>query len=220
MILAVTGLQRERRILAGLDVEVVLGGDDVDRHASGKRGVISIGIAGALAPELKPGTWVVADAVHDGDATLPTDRDWTTRLVSRLPAARRGTLLGADTIAATVAAKVELHRATGAIAVDMESHVAARAARRRGLPFVAARVVSDAAHRTLPPAALVGMRGDGSVDLSAVLRSLLSAPWQLPALIRTGLEAETAFRALLRGHRLLGPRLGGPDVGKLPADMV
>ena len=39
-------------------------------------------------------------------------------------------------------------------------------------------VVSDAAHRTLPPAALVGMRSDGNVDLPAVLRSLLSAPWQ------------------------------------------
>ena len=42
MILAVTGLQRERRILAGPGVEVVLGGDDVDRHASGKQGVIRL----------------------------------------------------------------------------------------------------------------------------------------------------------------------------------
>jgi adenosylhomocysteine nucleosidase len=229
MILAVTGLQRERRIIAGAGpdsgVEVVLGGDDVDRHASGKHGVISIGIAGALAPQLKPGAWVIADAVHDGGATLPTDRDWTTRLLARLPAATRGVVLGADAIAATAAVKAELHHATGAIAVDMESHIAARAARHHGLPFVAARVISDAAHRTLPPAARVGMRADGGIDLPAVLRSLLVAPWQLPALIQTGLEAETAFRALFRGHRLLGPGLAGPippgsDVGKLPADVV
>ena len=33
-------------------------------------------------------------------------------------------------------------------------------------------------------------------------------------------EAETAFRALLRGHRMLGPGLGSPDFGKLPPDMV
>ena len=220
MILAVTGLQRERRILAGPGVEVVLGGDDVDRHASGKQGVISIGIAGALAPQLKPGAWVVADAVHAGDATLPTDRDWTMRLLSHLPAASRGVLLGADTMAATAAVKAGLHRATGAIAVDMESHIAARAARRHGLPFVAARVISDTAHRTLPPAARVGMRADGGIDLPSVLRSLLMTPWQLPALIRTGLEAETAFRALLRGYRLLGPGFGGPNLGKLPADVV
>lgn len=220
MILAVTGLQRERRILASAEVEVVLGGDDIDRHAAGKRGVISIGIAGALAPDLKPGDWVVADAVRDRDELLPTDRDWTARLASRLPTAQRGLFVGGDTIAATAAGKAALHRATGAIAVDMESHRAARAAQRRGLPFAAARVISDAADRTLPPAARVGMKSDGNVDLPAVLRSLLMSPWQLPALIRTGLEAETAFRALLRGHRGLGPGLGSPNLGKLPPDVV
>lgn len=227
MILAVTGLQRERRILAGPGVEVVAGGGDqarlegeVERLASGMRGIISIGIAGALAPGLRPGKWVVATAVDDDGIKLPTDPDWTDRLVSRLPGADRGMLLGVDSVAATVVQKDALRRSSGAIAVDMESHVVARVARRRGLPFVAARVISDAAHRTLPPAARVGMRADGGVDLPAVLRSLMAAPWQIPALIRTGVEAEKAFRALLRGHRLLGPRLGGPDVGELAADMI
>ena len=227
MILAVTGLQRERRILAGPDVEVVAGGGDhvrleaeLERLAPTARGIISIGIAGALAPGLRPGRWVVATAVHDGGRALPTDPDWTDWLASRLPGAERGVLLGIDAVAATAEQKAELHRTSNAIAVDMESHVAARVARHHRRPFVAARVISDAAHRTLPPAARVGMRADGNVDLPAVLRSLAVAPWQLPALIRTGLEAETAFRALLRGHRLLGPGFGGPDVGKLPADMV
>jgi adenosylhomocysteine nucleosidase len=227
MILAVTGLQRERRILAGPGVEVVAGGGDqvrleaeLERLVSGVRGIISIGIAGALAPGLRPGRWVVATAVHDRGAALPTDPDWTDWLVSRLPNAEHGVLLGVDTVAATAGQKAELRRASNAIAVDMESHVVARVARHHRRPFVAARVISDAAHRTLPPAARVGMRSDGGVDLPAVLRSLLAAPWQLPALIRTGLEAETAFRALLRGHRLLGPGLGGPNLSKLPPDMV
>lgn len=217
MILAVTGLRRERRIFVGPGVEVIAGGGDrarlegeVERLASGMRGIISIGIAGALAPGLRPGNWVVATAVGDDGIKVPTDPDWTDRLVSRLPAPERGVLLGVDTIAATVVQKDELRRSSGAIAVDMESHVVARVARHRGLPFVAARVISDAAHRTLPPAARVGMRADGGVDLPAVLRSLMAAPWQTPALIRTGVEAEKAFRALLRGHRLLGPRLVGP----------
>ncbi|WP_395714980.1 phosphorylase [Reyranella sp.] len=232
MILAVTGLQRERRILVGPGVVVVAGGGDqarlegdVERLASGTRGIISIGIAGALAPGLRPGRWVVATAVGDDGIKLPTDPDWSGRLVSRLPEAVRGMVLGVDSVAATAVQKDELRRSSGAIAVDMESHVAARVARRRGVPFAAARVISDAAHRTLPPAARVGMRADGGVDLPAVLRSLMAAPGQLPALIRTGLEAETAFRALLRGHRLLGPGLagpglGGPDVGELSSDMV
>jgi adenosylhomocysteine nucleosidase len=232
MILAVTGLQRERRILAGPGVEVVAGGGDqarleaeLERLAPGVRGIISIGIAGALAPGLRPGRWAVATAVHDRGVELPTDPDWTDWLVSRLPGAERGVLLGVDSVAATAGQKAELRRASNAIAVDMESHVAARVARHHRRPFVAVRVISDAAHRTLPPAARVGMKSDGGVDLPAVLRSLLVAPWQLPALIRTGLEAETAFRALLRGHRLLGPGFGGPtlpgpNLGKLPPDMV
>lgn len=227
MILAVTGLERERRILAGPGVEVVAGGGDharleavLDRLAAGMDGIISIGIAGALAPGLAPGRWVVADAVSDGLSVMQTDPGWAVRLVTRLPHAARGVLFGADTIAATAAQKAKLYRTSGALAVDMESHVAARIAHRHGLPFVAARVISDAADRTLPPAALVAMRSDGGVDLPAVLRSLLSEPLQLPALIRTGLEAERAFRALLRGYRSLGAGLGRLDVGELPADMV
>jgi hopanoid-associated phosphorylase len=220
MILAVTGLQRERRLLAGPGVEAVAGGGDharlaavLDRLAPGMDGIISIGIAGALAPGLRPGQWVVATAVQAGGETMPTDRDWTDRLVSRLSHAKQGLLLGSDDMVAAAAQKAELHRMSGALAVDMESHVAARIATRHCLPFVAARVISDASHRTLPPAARVGMRRDGGVDLPAVLRSLLASPWQLPALIRTGLEAEWGFRALRRGRRRLGAGLGGPNVG-------
>ena len=88
-ILAVCGLQRERRILSSPGVEVAVGAGDLDRLTVGKRGVISIGIAGALAPGLRPGTWVVAAAVRDGNDLLPTDPDWTTRLIARLPAAER-----------------------------------------------------------------------------------------------------------------------------------
>jgi hypothetical protein len=116
--------------------------------------------------------------------------------------------------------KAALHRTTGSLLVDMESHIVARVAGRHRLPFAAARVISDAAHRTLPPAARVGMKSDGGMDLPAVLRSLLANPGQLPALIWTGLEAERGFRALLRGYRCLGPRLGGPDLGQPALDMA
>jgi adenosylhomocysteine nucleosidase len=219
MILAATGLQRERRIVGGPDIEAIAGGGDparlealLERLAGRASGIISIGIAGGLAPGLQVGQWIVADAVLVDGEPMPTDMAWTGRLVARLPEAARGVLLGANIMAAEAMQKASLHRATGAVAVDMESHVVARVARRRHLPFAVARVVSDAAHHTLPPAARVGMKSDGGIDLPAVLRSLLAEPGQLPALIRTGLEAERGFRALLRGHRRLGPRLGGPDL--------
>lgn len=219
-ILAVTGLRREARLLAGPGIEVVAGGGDHRRLEATLEGraehvsrIISIGIAGGLAPDLGPGQWVVAHAVLDRSGTLPTDQAWTDRLKARLPAAVEGVFLGADAMAAEQAEKAALHRTTKAIAVDMESHVAARVARRRGVPFAAARVICDPAHRTLPPAARVGMRSDGHVDMLAVLRSLRAEPSQLPALIRTAWEAERAFRGLLRGHRLLGAGLACPDLG-------
>ena len=219
MILAATGLQRERRIVAGPGVEAVAGGGDqarleaaLDRLAAAARGIISIGIAGGLAPRLQAGQWVVADAVLVDDMSVPTDSLWTGRLAARLPEASRGLVLGANAMVAEATQKAALHRATGAVAVDMESHVVARVAQRHRLPFAVARVVSDAAHHSLPPAARVGMKSDGRMDLPSVLRSLVTNPGQLPALIRTGLEAERGFRALLRGHRRFGPRLGGPDL--------
>jgi hopanoid-associated phosphorylase len=219
MILAATGLQRERRIVAGPDIEAIASGGDpvrleamLDRLAGTASGIISIGIAGALAVGLPVGQWVVADAVMDDGESLPTDPAWTGRLAARLPEAARGVLLGVNAMVAEATQKASLHSTTGAVAVDMESHIVARVARRHRLPFAAARVISDAAHHDLPPAVLVGMKSDGGTDLPAVLRSLLANPGQLPALIRTGLEAERGFRALLRGHRRLGPRLGGPDL--------
>jgi nucleoside phosphorylase len=154
----------------------------------------------------------VADAVLVDDVSVPTDSLWTGRLAARLPEATRGLVLGANAMVAEVTQKAALHRVTGASAVDMESHVVARVAQRHRLPFAVARVVSDAAHHSLPPAARVGMKSDGRMDLSSVLRSLLENPRQLPALIRTGFEAEQGFRALLRGYRRLGPGLAGPDL--------
>lgn len=219
-VLVATGLKREQRLLAGPGANVFAGGGDsvrleeaLERSAAGARGIISVGIAGGLSPDLRAGQWTVATAVLDKEGSCPANPAWTMRLLDRLPGATKGLLYGADAIMAQAAQKADLHRTTGAIAVDMESHVAARVAVRHRLPFVAARVVSDAAHRSLPTAACVGLRADGAIDLLAVLRSILQKPGQLGALILTGLEAERAFRALLRGRDLLGPGFGLPDVG-------
>ncbi len=144
-----------------------------------------------------------------------TDATWRKGLLAALPGARLGPIAGSDIMVVDAAAKAALRAATGALVVDMESHIAARVAARHGLPFAAARTISDGADRALPLAAQAGMRPDGAMDVGAALLALARRPWELPALIRTGLEAEAAFRALLRGRQLLGPALGrpGPDLG-------
>lgn len=214
------GLKREARLIArgGGDVRIVAGGGDpvrlasaLDEMAGRSPGIIlSSGIAGAIDPTLLAG-----DVVLDGHPEV------VAMLHRRLPDAVVGRVIGGHAIVTTSARKRALHAATGALAVDMESHVAARVARRRGLPFAALRTIADAADEDLPPAALIGMKPDGGMALGTVLASLARHPAQLPALIRTGVGAERAFRALARAHHALGGlRIELADLGQLRLDMA
>ena len=87
---------------------------------------------------------------------------------------------------------------TGALAVDMESHLSVR---RRPIKQVAYHLRRSAWWPTLRigpcPAALGTVRADGTPDLSAVLRSIVARPTQIGALIRTALDAHAARSALV-----------------------
>jgi len=227
MIIAVTGLAREARLVAGPDILPIVGGGDAAgleqrltaELANGARRVLSIGICGALCPELRVGDAIIASEIVDRSASHLTHGRWSRDLASRLPHAVLAPLTGTDEIAADREAKAELRARTRASAVDMESHIAARVAEKMGLPFAALRIVSDAAHRTLPEAARVAMLPSGGIDVAAVIRAVLRAPRQLPALIRTAWEAEIAFAALFRCCRALDGGFAGADLGKLALDM-
>jgi adenosylhomocysteine nucleosidase len=230
MILAVVGLKREAKIVAGNGVRAVIGGGDaagLDRQLEeiwrqdpdGIDGLMSFGLAGALEKSLYPGDLIIGDCVIVGDETLICDYDWTDQISARMPDhVLIGPVAGSTTMVTDPAAKAELNAESGALAVDMESLVVARFAARHGLPFTILRAISDSADQTLPPAVLVGMKSDGGMALGAVLGALARKPRQLPALIRTGREAEKGFAALLRGNDLLGPGLG--KLGHLPLDVV
>lgn len=225
-ILVVTGLKREAQIFAGPGVAAIPGGGRntealeamLVAEAAGAEAIISIGIGGALATDLRPGDWVVATAVA-GAVEATTDLAWTAVLAARLPNAVTGVILGADRMLTTASEKRAARARFGALAVDMESAAAARLAGRFRLPLAAARVISDAADSDLPDAVKVGMTPDGGMALGAVLWALAKAPAQLPALLRTASDAGRAFRALADGGRLLGPRIGLPDLVQLPLDV-
>jgi hopanoid-associated phosphorylase len=227
MIIAVTGLAREARLIAGPGVvPVVSGGDVVELErrlaaelGNGARRVISIGICGALAPDLRVGDAIVASKIVDRDSSYPTHEQWSNYLAARLPRAILAPIAGTNEIAADREAKAALRTRTNASAVDMESHVAARLARASEVPFAALRIVSDAAHRTLPAAARIAIQPSGRIDVVAALRAVLRAPGQIPALIRTGWEAEIAFAALFRCRNALDGGFAGADLGELALDM-
>jgi hopanoid-associated phosphorylase len=223
MIIAVCGLMREARIVAGADVITIAGGGDalalrekLERAIAPRiRGIISIGIAGALSPTLKLGECVIASHIIAGNEIFPTDAEWSKRLTACFPGAVFGAVAGSDGVVANVSDKSALNRATGSCAVDMESHVVARTAKAHGLPFAALRVICDTAATSLPPAVLVAMKPDGAIRFGAVARSLLRRPFQIPDLLRTARESKLAFAALLRCRDALGPSLGfgGLDLG-------
>ena len=217
MIVAVCGMEREARIAAGADVVIALGSPDRLRerlaHAlANARGVISIGIAGALSPKLRSGDVVVADSIFADGKRLTADTEWSARLVERLPGAALAPIAGADKLVMTAAEKARLFAATGAYTVDMESHIAAEIAQRHGLPFAGLRVVADAATSGLPACASVALTPDGKVSLTAALGSVLKQPGQIPQALRMARETNAAFAALLRCRALLGDRLLGPDL--------
>jgi hypothetical protein len=102
----------------------------------------------------------------------------------------------------------------------MESHIAAEIAAEHRIPFVACRVIIDAAHRVLPPAATLGLRLDGTPDVSAVVRSVWQNPHQLPDLIRVAFDHHTARRALRSGRKQLGVGLGFPYYKSFEFDLA
>jgi adenosylhomocysteine nucleosidase len=217
-ILCTTGLAAEAKIARRAGFAAVVGAGDhrrtiavVEEAASEAECLVSFGIAGALAPDLKPGDIILSTEVID------EDRRWLTgkSLLPRVPdlaeqiGAREGPVLGAQMIVATEADKRRAWQETGAIAVDLESVVVARAAAALGIPFLVLRAIADPASRALPPAALLPLGEDGRPDLRRVLGSVMRQPQQLPTLIGVAREARQALEALVQPARVLHRVLAG-----------
>ena len=226
-IIAVTGLKREARIVAGPGVKAISCGGrqpGLERKlkaaiGDGAQGIISVGICGGLSPGLAPGTCVIASEIVTKIERIRPDSAWTARLRARLPHAIAGPIASGDGLILGKAGKADLFAQTGAYAVDMESHVAARLARLHSVPFAALRTIADPATSDLPAVAALAVTEDGGLDLLAVLKAVAVQPNQIPALIRTARNANSAFRALLRCRNMLGFGLAGPDVSELALDM-
>lgn len=211
-ILCTTGLEAEARIARRAGFSAVVGGGDhrrtveVVEEAGGQAEcLVSFGIAGALKPRLRAGDIVLSTEVID------EDRRWVTgeSLRERIPelveqiGAIEGPVLGAQMVLATKADKRRAWRETGAIAVDLESVVVARAAAALGIPFLVLRAIADPAVRALPPAALVPLSAAGKPQVGQVLASVMRRPQQLPSLLGVAREARQALAALVEPAQAL-----------------
>ncbi|HVZ51858.1 MAG TPA: hypothetical protein VG986_07830 [Pseudolabrys sp.] len=161
-------------------------------------GILSFGIAGGLDPALRPGTTLIASTVIAEGGHHTTDTRWSRALLDSHPAAIHAPLLGVDEAIVDPAGKGHHFRRTGAAAVDMESHIAAKVARRHGLPFAVLRVIADPADRHVPPSAMRGVRADGRTDALAVLRALARRPREIAGVVGIARDAWTARTTLAR----------------------
>jgi hopanoid-associated phosphorylase len=211
-VLCTSGLAAEARVARAAVFQVIVGGGDpgrtealVEDAAQQAKCLVSFGVAGGLAPHLKPGNVILsADVIGD-------ERRWraekafhrSAALLARRIGAVAGPVLGSRDILASEDEKARAWRKTGALAVDLESAIVARAAEAAGIPFLVLRTIADPARRELPPAALIPLAEDGTPSFSRVLAEVLRRPHQIGALFGLARETRQALTALAGPARAL-----------------
>jgi len=225
---AITGLEAEARIARHAGLTAIVSGGIAKRTIAlaeaclreGADALVSFGIAGALATHLSAGSLLLPHSIVDeGGTRYRVDEAWRARVAATLVAAgmraEEGDILGAAEAVASPMRKAELFHRTRAIAVDLESHLVARAAAHAGRRFLVLRAVADPASRALPPAAVHGIDEKGAPALGRVLAAVLRDPMQVPALVRLALDTRNALFAL-RSAVKAGSIANGPMGGAAP----
>jgi len=217
-VLCTTGLEAEAKIARRAGLSAVVGAGDhrrtiavVEKAASAAECLVSFGIAGALKPGLRAGDIILSTEVVDEDRRWLSSESLRPRIAELVQeiGAIEGPVLGAQMVVATKTDKRRAWRETGAIAVDLESIVVARAAAALGIPFIVLRAIADPAVRELPPAALVPLGADGRPSIGQVLASVMRRPQQLPTLFSVAREARQALAALVGPAHALNRVLAG-----------
>ena len=204
-ILCTSGLMAEAKIARRAGFAAVVGAGDYERTVRlvadalpRAACLVSFGIAGALAPGLRPGDVILSqEVIGDDDRWISAElRRSRVGDLAEAIGAIEGPVWGAGRIIATQAEKARAWIETGALAVDVESGVVARAAAAAGIPFLVLRAVADTATRHLPPAALLPLARDGRPAISRITASVLRNPAQLKGLVGLAREARRALAAL------------------------
>ena len=212
-ILIVCGLKREAAILAGPGRTTLCGDASTLRATLAEAAsltpslVVSWGLCGALDPRFRPGDLILGAEVVSGGGAVRADEAVTSSMAQRLGGAGARVvverLAASDAPILTAAAKAELRRATGAVAVDMESLIAGQYALKQRIPFAILRAVADPAERNLPSLALEAVAPDGGIDTVAIIGALIRSPSQFAGLRALATDSGAAFRALKRCRSLL-----------------
>src|SRR5262245_55975593 len=176
-------------------------------------GVLSVGFAGGLQAELKPGDALLVTHLHAQDEVVRTMRlaagssirpDARLAHIAAMAVAQAavvshtGPLLSTLAVVAQAAAKQALAQHSGALAVDMESYSVGQMAAQNHIPFAVLRTIFDAAHEnvSLPVAACT--TADGSLRPFRLVGCLACRPRLLLQLPHWWWGSQVAGRHLQR----------------------
>ncbi|MBV8492841.1 MAG: hypothetical protein JO162_05120 [Alphaproteobacteria bacterium] len=211
-VLCTSGLAAEARVARAAGFQVIVGAGDPERTsalvkdaARDAKCLVSFGVAGGLAPRLAPGHVILsAEVIGDEKHWRPHQRfqQQVAGLAERI-GALEGPVLGSRVILATEDDKTSAWRETGALAVDLESAIVARAAEAAGIPFLVLRTVADPSTRELPPAALIPLAENGTPSIVRVAAEVLRRPRQITSLFGLARETRQALTALAGPARAL-----------------
>ena len=163
--------------------------------------LIIVGIAGGIGLAVANGDVVVPELVIDG----ASGQTYQPAPLAGLPA--RGLLETSDEFVVEPERVARL-AARGVVAVDMETASIAAVCVRRKCPWSVVRAISDRVGK-LPIDILGLVKPDGSPNLRAVARYLMTHPGRLPTLLSlardSGRAARAAARTALRACAELSP---------------
>jgi nucleoside phosphorylase len=142
--------------------------------------VVMIGICGGVDPDAAIGDLLIPEVVMD---------EATRREVRPQPpegTKATGLLMTTDVLHNQPEDLVPLHE-LGVVAVDMETAAVGAVAEERGIPWTVFRAISDrAGDPDVDPAVLTMSNADGSPNLPAVLRYVVTHPHRIPKLAKLG----------------------------------
>lgn len=181
---------------------------------AGATGLISIGTAGGLAPDVRAGALLIPGCIRniDGEKFF-ADAPWHARVHAALKNTERvhtGDLLTVNHVVRRPDEKHSLHKMTKAVGLDMESSGLAEIAVQAGLPFLVLRVVMDTVFDKIPNAAIIAVSQTGDMRIMATLGYLARHPSDLPGMLRILRRYRSAAVSLRGACRLARKELMCP----------
>jgi adenosylhomocysteine nucleosidase len=169
----------------------LLGGAAYGGTSLRPRRVLLAGFAGGLAEGQQVGDVIVASEVCDADGRS-WPMEWPGDLAPILP---RGRLLTVPHLVTDPDAKRRLGEMHQALAVDMESAVAARLCREAQVSLGCVRAISDDWRTPLSPQ-LAGLLVQGRIAPLRLLAAVIRRPWLVTELWRLARQTRLAARRL------------------------